>query len=793
MSKFIKKAVGFGVPFVEVPQLAKSFTSAPGNSDKNFPLGFNWIYKNGDNRTVYIFGGIDSSDNAVWSLASPGASDVDTINSLSPTAGNIIIDGGTNITDSNAGSTITLNLDAAITLATSVTSPLYTAGAGVDLDITSPAGQDVVIKLGDAAGANKLSVTDSADAEIFAVDSNGAITFTNFSNTGTFTTAGGTASLNASSNFNTVVNSGTSTGSVTVGNGAAGAVTVDTGAGISLDAATASNFTVSGATEDLTLASTAGTVILNSGEDAADAIYLHADGGTSDTIRLHADQGTGAASVHLESDAGGVTLTATGLASSDAINLNAVAGGIDMDAALDIVLTSTEDAADSIYFHADGGTSETIRLHSDQGTGVDSIHLESDAGGVTLTSTGLASADAINLSAVAGGVDIDGALQVNIASSQNAADAVRINASAGGIDIDAAGAAGEDITFDNAAGSIGLTAGEAAADALSLQAASGGLDIDTGLAIIADAAGNIELNSSAGTILIGDDDVDQNIELGTDGERTVTVGSVNGAAALVLQSGTGEITMTGTVKEIDAEFLEASGDEITSFSQSPLLTTSANTAGAATGATGDVNLMYLQQGVLMEQFILGAGQTIIGPRMTSDGLLVSLDLVATEGAVYNFGGARNNSRHAFTIGTSAAFFCEWQFTVATVSAADPYYCGFRKVEANNADYESYTDFAFIGLNQPVNSGTVIISSRLNSGAVSNTNTTDAWADTETHTLRVLVSAAGVVTYLIDGVAPSVTAAYTFDNGDIVVPEFYLLHRTGAAAVNWVSMKVGFQS
>lgn len=57
-----------------------------------------------------------------------------------------------------------------------VMSTLYTAPAATDLDITVPTGQDGVVKLGDAAGSNKLSVTDSADAEVLAVDSNGAVT-----------------------------------------------------------------------------------------------------------------------------------------------------------------------------------------------------------------------------------------------------------------------------------------------------------------------------------------------------------------------------------------------------------------------------------------------------------------------------------------------------------------------------------------------------------------------------------------------------------------------------------------
>lgn len=791
------RAYGLNRPLEDVFPVPIISARAPTSSDyKYFEIGQLWIYTT--TAQVYCLADV-TAGSATWSVLGPGASDVDTVEgdsggAISPTAGNVVFAGGTNITTAGTSGpgTITFNLDAAISLATSVTSPIYTTSAA-DMNINSAANQDIILKMGDAAGVNKVSFVDSASVEVFAIDSNGGVAFTGISNTGTFTTAGGAASINASSNFNTVVNSGTSTGTVTIGNGAAGAIAVDSGAGISVDAATASNFSVSGATEDLTLASTAGTVIVNAGEDIADAIYLHANAGTSETIRLHSDLGTGADSIHLESDAGGVTLTSTGLASSDAINLNAAAGGIDMDAALDIVVTSTEDAADSIYLHANGGTSETIRIHSDLGTGAASVHLESDAGGITLTSTGLASADAINLNAVAGGVDIDGALQVNIASSQNAADAIRLNASAGGIDIDAAGAAGEDITLDNAAGSIGLTAGEADAGAISLQAASGGLDIDTGLAIIGDAAGNIELNSSAGQILIGNDDVDQNASFATDGVRTVTVGSTNGAAGLVLQAGTGEITVTGTVKEISAKFLEASGDEITSISQSPLLTTAADTAGAATGANGDVNLMYLQQGVLMEQFIIGT-QTIIGPRMDANGLLVSLDLTNAEGAEYNFGGARTNSRHAFTIGTDAAFFFEVGLYINDMDGAAPYVIGFRKAEANNATMASYTDYAAIGMNAGSSTTNIVTITELNSAGQTVTDTTDAWGgDGSTNSLRVLVDASGNVTYTINGSAPSSSAAFQFDNTDVVVPYIHLLHNANATEVDITSLKVGYQA
>lgn len=257
------------------------------------------------------------------------------------------------------------------------------------------------------------------------------------------------------------INASDAAGGIDVDCGTAGFI-VDAASGpISLDGAVSSNFNVTGAGIDIDIGSSAGRIIVTAGEDAADAIYLRANAGTSEKIRLHADQGTGLDSVELESDVGGVTVTA-GVANAAAFDVNLASGGMTVDAGLgisldaaaasnfstsgagiDLTLASAsgrvivdagEDAADAIYLHANAGTSEKIRLHSDQGTSVDSVELESDVGGITLLS-GLASADAINLTSSAGGVDVDGALEVNIASSQAASSAITLSASnaAGGI------------------------------------------------------------------------------------------------------------------------------------------------------------------------------------------------------------------------------------------------------------------------------------------------------------------------------------------------------------------------
>ncbi len=273
----------------------------------------------------------------------------------------------------------------------------------------------------------------------------------------------------------------------------------------------------------------------------------------------------------------------------------------------------------------------------------------------------------------------------------------------------------------------------------------------------------------------------------------ITIGTTTGAGSLTLAAGTGRMTVSGTVKEIDAEFLFSSGTDLT-VTQSPVMTTAVNTGGVATGADGDVNLMYMQDGALIEQFIVGT-QTIIAPRMSATGLDIELDNTVAEGAEYNFG-ARSNAKHAYTIGTSAAFFFEAQLTVEDLSGCAPLMIGFRKVEANNKVIADYTDYFCAGINTATSITEVVLLDELNGGGQTITNSTTVWTggDTGTTTIRVLVSAAGVCTYTIDAGAPAVTNAVTFDNTDVVMPFIHLLNGADVAgAVSLNSLKCGFQA
>lgn len=306
------------------------------------------------------------------------------------------------------------------------------------------------------------------------------------------------------------------------------------GTGNILTSDTASSFGVTGAGIDVTVDSSGGRVVINGEEAAADAIrLLSAAGGLDVDVALQMNlvsSQNAADAIVINASAGGVDITAAGAAGED-IDIVNTSGSINLTAGeaiatsmvftnngMDIVtsgaagrdidvtntggsinVTATENDAGAVIIRANGGASERVTLLASQGTGADSINLESTAGGITL-SAALATADAINLSASAGGVDVDGALQVNIASSQNAVDAIRIVASAGGIDIDAVGAATEDINITNTGGSVVVVATESVSDAIRLNAsgAAGGFDIDAGTAgFIVDTTGGISLDSAA--------------------------------------------------------------------------------------------------------------------------------------------------------------------------------------------------------------------------------------------------------------------------------------------------------
>ena len=197
--------------------------------------------------------------------------------------------------------------------------------------------------------------------------------------------------------------------------------------------------------------------------------------------------------------------------------------------------------------------------------------------------------------------------------------------------------------------------------------------------------------------------------------------------------------------------------------------------GAAGAATGDENVMAFEDNIF-EYHILGAGQTITAPSLAASGLNISLDLAADEGLEISQG-ITARSRSAFVIGTDA-FYMKATLTITDVSGTDDCAVGFRTAEAYQANIDDYNNMAVLN----VISGAINIETIDDNAATTTTDTTDTWGDTESHTLAVYVDVNGVVTYQIDDAAPTATAAFTWDDGDTVVPFLYFLH-TGDFAEN----------
>jgi hypothetical protein len=626
------------------------------------------------------------------------------------------------------------------------TASTYTiSGTGVNtgtISIGTGTGAQTLNLMTGGTGVKTLNIGTGAIGNVITIGTvTAAASLDLLCGTGNFTLEGNVASTYDISN--TGVNTGavniaggTGARTITIGGGGTGAKTINMGAAASADLITIGTSTGAGS---LDLACGTGNFTL---EGATGTTYQISNTGVN-TGQVDIAGGTGARTINIGGGGTGAKTINIGAASSaDVITIGTSDGASSLDLACGTGNFTLEGATGSTYdISATGANTGTVTIGA--GTGARIVNL----------ATGGTGAKTVNIGTGAIG-------NIITIGTSTAAASLDLLCGTGNFTLEGATASTYEIS------STGVNTGTckfaSGTGARTVEIAGGGTGIKT-----------INIGAAATADVI-------------------TIGTSTGAGSLTLAAGTGNITMTGTIEAVAAKYVVPTGIDI-SLNQSPVMTTNATTGGAPTGATGDVNLMYLQEGVIMEQFILGAGQTIIAPRMTATGLNIALDQANNEGAEYNFGAARTNSQHAFTIGTSAAFRMDVTLTVADVSGCEPLLIGFRKSEANNATMTSYTDYASIGLDNVAVVGNVVISTELNSGGTTNTDTTDAWADAASHKLSVLVSASGVVTYLIDDVAPTATAAFTFDSTDVVVPFIHFLNGADIAGdVELEALKIGFQ-
>ncbi len=235
---------------------------------------------------------------------------------------------------------------------------------------------------------------------------------------------------------------------------------------------------------------------------------------------------------------------------------------------------------------------------------------------------------------------------------------------------------------------------------------------------------------------------------------------------------TGDLAVTGR--------LDASNTNrvcVETFRTSPVCTLAAG--GAPSGTAVTANLALTADGNMFEYVALGT-QTLTGMGLiAATGLNVAGDQTDDDGREINFGGGLTaKAPIKFVVGSAAApnkaFYGKLKFSIGTVLGTDDCSFGFREQDAYNGTYDNFTDL--VSLN--VNAGNILIETIVGNAATVTTDTTNNWADGETHTLEVYVSATGVVTYKIDGVAPVATAALTMTSGLTVVPFFFFLNAAG---------------
>ena len=213
------------------------------------------------------------------------------------------------------------------------------------------------------------------------------------------------------------------------------------------------------------------------------------------------------------------------------------------------------------------------------------------------------------------------------------------------------------------------------------------------------------------------------------------------------------------------------------------------------GATGEINQWGFRCGNTLAVHAIGT-QTLLAPALAATGLNVSGDQTNNDGWAMrgrSVAALGTLNKDHFKVGTSPAFFFKVKFTLADVSGLDDLRCGFAKVEAHNADPDALDELATMA----VMAGDIKTQTIINNASTIATDLTAPssgdWADGATHTFKIMVSAAGVVTYELDDTAPTGAVAFTFDDAEVVTP--YWFHRfdaTSPGAITWQTFEFGLQ-
>jgi hypothetical protein len=190
-------------------------------------------------------------------------------------------------------------------------------------------------------------------------------------------------------------------------------------------------------------------------------------------------------------------------------------------------------------------------------------------------------------------------------------------------------------------------------------------------------------------------------------------------------------------------------------------------------------------------FIFGqsTAQTIL-PVMDAIGLDISGDQVSAE-AYEMFAGVLGASGRPAVVGKDPAFYFCATIAVADASGASDLHVGWRTWKETQVKLiTSYTNYATIGIEGTANPNTIYTMTG-NDGTDASTDTTLTWADAAEKRLCALVDDDGDFSATVDGAAVT-TAAFTFDDGDSLIPFIAFEHGGDVAgAVDVTLWEVGY--
>ena len=383
---------------------------------------------------------------------------------------------------------------------------------------------------------------------------------------------------------------------------AAGGIDIDAGTGgIAIDTTNGININAGAA---IAISNTAGNITLDTPAlldlNAVSGINIGNDPdaspvniGTSSSARtITIGNSTGATAVDINTGTGGVSLNSVST-DADSIRIN-TSGGIDVDATGDINMATGSAAGGAITLDAafnNGGVSiasgsQGIAINSGTGligighwsagdiqvgtsatartitlgnsTGATALVLNSGTGDIALNSQDAVAIDTIGACTI----DAGGVLELN---SDGGAISIGNDANNFNMNIGTAGSRVINIGNTNASSAVNIISGTfgatfgndassgeiqiaASANAKTVRVgnATGGsalvLNAGTG-AMTLDSVAAVEINSSAGQINIGNDSVNQNINIAGAGSRVVTIGNTNASSAVNILSGSFGLTV----------------------------------------------------------------------------------------------------------------------------------------------------------------------------------------------------------------------------------------------------------